>query len=111
MKNLWQKIQDVEPIIWIAWTMGILFVGGMVLFAPGCGIAEPVRKTVDTLNNTVQSVDQDGSGTISMMEILSYLIGYDMMKSGGLAGAKKGIQRFRNGRKRNDGTCSEGRDS
>jgi hypothetical protein len=111
LKHLWKTIQETEPIIWIAYALGILFVGGMVFMAQGCGLFRSASETADTLNRTVQSVDRDGSGAISMQEIIQYCVG------GWIAGratetvGKIGVKRIRNGRKSNDTACRESGDS
>lgn len=102
LKLLWQKIQDVEPLIWWAYGFAILFIGGLIFLAQGCGLLPPVRETAETLNRTVQSIDSDGSGAISMQEIIQYcLLGWLGGRGAETAG-KIGVKRIRNGRKRND---------
>ncbi len=105
--NLWKKILETNGIVYIAYGVGILIIGLLIWVLQGCGLFTPVRETAETLNRTVQAIDQDGSGVISMQEIIQYCIG------GWIAGratetvGKIGVKRIRNGRRRNDTASSE----
>lgn len=107
LKSLWKGIQDTEPIIWIAYAMGILFIGGLVLMAQGCALVEALTGTADKVNDTLEAVDTDGSGTISMQEILQYcLYGWLGGRVTETAG-KLGVKKFRHGRKQSGDRTNE----
>lgn len=108
MKNLWQKIQDVEPIIFFAYAFAILFIGGLVIMSlQSCELVRSLTGTASVVKDTLTEADTDGSGTISMQEILTYcLMGWASGRGAETAG-KFGAKRLRNGRKRNERTCAE----
>lgn len=102
MKSLWNRIQETDAIVWISWAVGIIFLGGMLLMAQGCELVKALTGTATTLDNTVQSIDKDGSGVISMQEIIQYcFLGWVGGRATETAG-KMGVKRIRNGRQRND---------
>jgi hypothetical protein len=90
----------------MAYAMAILFIGGMIFMSQGCAAVRDTSEIVATVKATMAEVDRDGSGSISAMEIVMYLIGYDMTKKGGAAGLK-GVARFRNGRKQRNNQADE----
>ncbi len=111
MKHLWQKIQETDAIIWIAWAVGILFLGGVIFMSQGCELVRSLTGTASVAHDTVKSIDTDGSGVISMQEIIQYCFaGWVAGRATETAG-KLGVKKIRNGRKRNDRATPASSDS
>ncbi len=111
MTSLWQKIQETDVIIYLAYAVAILVIGVLIWSLQGCGMLDSLTDTVHTLDHTLKEIDKDSSGSISMQEIIQYcLLGWVGGRGVETAG-KIGVKRFRNGRQRNDRSSSAGSDA
>lgn len=107
LKNLWNQIQDADPLYAITYAMAILTIGIIVALSVSCAAVRDTSEIVAIVKETMKGIDQDGSGSISMTEIIQYCVGGWVAGRATETAGKLGVKKFRHGRKQSGDRSNE----